>query len=122
MWIVLAFISVVSIAAVGFVIWPLFRPHSTLILSEGEEGLAELLTRKDATLQAIKDLEFDHNVGKIEDADFEYFNQILRRRAVLLLQRIERYAPQTAQLEETLEVEIAARRRVNPSDQKQRDH
>lgn len=110
MWVALAMASVVSFVAIGFVIWPLFRPRPALISREDEE-LAELLTRKDATLQALKDLEFDHTVGKIEDADFERFNQMLRRRAVVVLQQIERAAPQT-ELEDALEAEISAHRRV----------
>jgi Tfp pilus assembly protein PilN len=112
MWPVFILTSAVSIIAVGFVIWPLFRRKPVAIPQEDGAALTELLTRKDTTLQAILELEFDHSVGKIEEADFAYFNQILRARAVALLQQIEQYAPQTAQLDGALEEEIAAKRRV----------
>ena len=77
------------------------------------------MTRKDAAVQAVRELAFDHSVGKIEEADFERFNRVLRRRAMALMRQIEEYAPQNVQLEKTLEEEIGARRRVeeSPSDE-----
>lgn len=111
MWVMLLCISAVSAAAIGFVVWPLLRPPSIRGPAEGEE-LAELMTRKEAALRALRDLAFDYSVGKIEDADFERFNKILRGRALALMRRIDEFAPQTVQLEETLEEQIAARRRV----------
>ncbi len=115
MWVLLLFIGLVSASAIGYVIWPLFRRPAVQAPAVGEE-LAELMTRKDAALQAVRDLAFDHSVGKIEDADFERFNQILRRRAMALIRQIDEYAPQAVQLEETLEEEIAARRRARRGD------
>ncbi len=111
MWALLLFISVVSAAAIGYVIWPLVRPPSVQHPAAGEE-LAELMTRKDAALQAVRELAFDHSVGKIEDADFERFNRLLRQRAMGLMRQIDQYEPGTLQLEEALEEEIAAFRRV----------
>ena len=114
MWLLFLLIGLLSVAAVGYVIWPLFQRSSVAPPPEGEE-LAELLTRKDSTLQAIRDLEFDFSVGKMEEADFERFNLILRRRALALIQQIDHFAPQTVQLENALEEEIADLRRVEES-------
>lgn len=97
-WALLIPIGALSVAAVGFVIWPLFRRLPVSPPPDGEE-LAELLTRKETTLQAIRELEFDHSVGKIEEADFERFNRALRRRAIALLRRIDQFdasRPQTS--------------------------
>lgn len=118
MWVMLLLIGVVSASVIGFVIWPLFRRPSVHDPAVGEE-LAELMTRKDAAVQAVRELAFDHSVGKIEEADFERFNRVLRRRAMALMRQIEEYAPQNVQLEKTLEEEIGARRRVeeSPSDE-----
>ncbi len=115
MWVLLLFIGLVSASAIGYVIWPLFRRPVVQAPADGEK-LAELMTRKDAALQAVRDLAFDHSVGKIEDDDFERFNQILRRRAMALMCQIDEFAPQTVQLEETLEEEISDRRRVRRGD------
>ena len=118
MWVTIALISVVGIAAVGYVVWPLFGRTETSISTEGEQ-LADLLTRKEVALEAIRELEFDHGVGKIEDADFERFNRILRNRALRLIELIDaKYdgtdgtGPQVVQLNERLESEISNRRRV----------
>ena len=113
-WVLVFLISLLSLAAVGFVLWPLFQRRSFAPPPEGEE-LAELQTRTESTLQAIRELEFDHSVGKMEEADFERFNLILRRRAMLLLQQLDRFAPQTAHLEDSIEREIAVLRRVEES-------
>ncbi|MCZ0939079.1 MAG: hypothetical protein OXJ55_10610 [Caldilineaceae bacterium] len=118
MWLTIALISVFSIAAVGYVILPLFGRTRTVVSAEREE-LADLITRKEVALEAIRELEFDHGVGKIENADFERFNRILRLRAIRLIERIETefggthgLGPDTVQLDERLELEISERRRV----------
>ena len=118
MWVAVALISVVGIAAVGYVIWPLFGRTPATISTDGEE-LADLLTRKEVALEAIRELEFDHSVGKIEDADFERFDRILRNRAMRLIEQIDAdfdssdgLGPRAVQLDEWLELEVSNRRRV----------
>ena len=111
MWVLLLLISLVSALTIGYVIWPLVRRPPVQHPATGEE-LAELMTRKDAALQAVRDLAFDHSVGKIEDADFERFNRLLRQRALGLMRQIEQHEPGSFQFEEVLEEEIAASRRV----------
>ena len=118
MWVVLFLISVLGIAAVGYVTWPLFGRFKTSISSEREE-LVDLITRKEVALEAIRELEFDHSVGKIEDEDFERFNRILRNRAMRLIERIDveyggsqGLGPQSVQISDRLELEIRNRRRV----------
>ncbi len=85
---------------------------------EGEE-IADLLTRREVALEAIRELEFDHSVGKIENADFERFNRILRNRASTLIAQIdalpdgfETLEASKVGLDDQLEIEIVGRRRV----------
>ncbi|MYH60974.1 MAG: hypothetical protein F4148_04185 [Caldilineaceae bacterium SB0675_bin_29] len=118
MWVSLFLISVLGIAAVGYVIWPLSGRSRKPISSEREE-LVDLITRKEVALETIRDLEFDHNVGKIEDEDFERFNRILRNRAMRLIERIDveyggsqGLGPQSVNISDRLELEIRNRRRV----------
>ena len=77
-----------------------------------DDRLTELLGRKDAVLKAIKDLEFDYQVGKLSDEDYQLYDQRLRRQAVAVLQQIEQVAPQSNDMDAALEAEIAQRRRV----------
>lgn len=118
MWVWLFLISVLGIAAVGYVIWPL-SGRSKRPASPEREELVDLITRKEVALEAIRELEFDHSVGKIEDEDFERFNRILRNRAMRLIERIDveqggsqGLGPQSVQISNRLELEIRNRRRV----------
>jgi hypothetical protein len=63
-------------------------------------------------LKSIKDLEFDYQVGKITDEDFERFNLRLRRQAVGLIQQIEQLSPVTASLDDQVEMLIARKHKV----------
>ncbi len=110
-WLTLLVAILLSATALAFVLWPLLRREPPPMLLENDR-LTELLGRKDAVLQAIKDLEFDYQVGKVSEEDFHRFNQELRRQAIRLIQQIEHEAPQVASLDERLEAEIARLRRT----------
>lgn len=118
MWVALLLVCVVGVAAVGYVLWPLSGRSKPPISSEGED-LVDLMTRKEVALEAIRELEFDHSVGKIEDEDFERFSRILRHRAMRLIEKIDAESgsfsglgAQAVQQNELLELEISNRRRV----------
>jgi hypothetical protein len=111
MWIALLIALVLSLGALAYVVWPLLKPGPAPILVE-DDRLTELLGRKDAVLKAIKDLEFDYQVGKLSEEDYQLYDQRLRRQAVGLLQQIEQVAPLSAGLDNALEQEILRRRRV----------
>ena len=111
MWIAMLIALVLSVGALAFVVWPLLKPGPAPVMVE-DDRLTELLGRKDAVLQAIKDLEFDYQVGKLSEEDFQLYDQRLRRQAVALLQQIEEVAPQSADIDAAMEAEIAQRRRV----------
>ena len=51
-----------------------------------------LLREKALTLRSIKELEFDHAMGKIGDADFQDMSGRLRARALVLMEELERAA------------------------------
>jgi hypothetical protein len=102
---------VLSLGALAYVVWPLLKPGPAPVMVE-DDRLTELLGRKDAVLKAIKDLEFDYQVGKLSEEDYQLYDQRLRRQAVALLQQIEQVAPQSADLDSAVESESAQRRRV----------
>ncbi|HKW03160.1 MAG TPA: zinc ribbon domain-containing protein [Vicinamibacterales bacterium] len=57
------------------------------------ERAVEVLQReKGLVLRSIKELEFDHAMGKVSDADFKDIGGRLRTRALALMQDIERAA------------------------------
>lgn len=111
LWITVFLALIISLAALAYVLWPLIDPNADVVVVE-DDRLTELISRKDALLSAIKDLEFDYQVGKLSEEDYQRFNQRLRRQAVAYIQQIEKLAPETASLDEALEAEIARQRQV----------
>jgi NADH:ubiquinone oxidoreductase subunit D len=77
-----------------------------------DDRLTELMAQKDTVLKGIKDMEFDYQVGKLSEEDYERFNLRLRRQAIGLIQQIEKLAPETASLDEQLEMFIERKRKV----------
>jgi cell division protein FtsN len=111
LWIVVIVALLIAAAALAYVVWPLFKPGPAPLLVEDDQ-LTALLGRKDAVMQAIKDLEFDYRVGKLSEEDFQQYDQRLRRQAVALLQQIDQVAPETASVDAAVEAQIAGRRKV----------
>jgi hypothetical protein len=110
-WITVAITLVIAAGALYYVVAPLLKPGPARPLVD-DDRLTELVARKDATLVAIKDLEFDYKVGKLDQTDYERFDKQLRHQAIVLMQQIEQLAPASTALDVTLEEEIARRRRV----------
>ena len=111
MWFGLLAAVAISAVALLYVVLPLLKPGPAPILVE-DDRLAELLGRKDAVMKSIKDLEFDYQVGKLSEEDFQLYDQRLRRQAVTLIQQIEEAVPESAQLDDAVEAEISQRRKV----------
>ena len=114
LWITLLLALLIALAALAFAVWPMVSREIPLRPVE-DDRLTELLARKDSALRALKDLEFDHQVGKIGDEDHDRFYTRLSRQAMGLIQQLEQITPQTAELEDALEKEIGQWRRVQAS-------
>jgi len=114
LWMTLILALLVSLAALFYVIGPLVAKQPPLLQVE-DDRMTDLLARKDSALRAIKELEFDHQVGKIDAADYQRLNDRLRRQAITLLQQLEQITPLSAALDEQLEAEIAQRRQAKPA-------
>lgn len=113
LWLTLITALLVSLAALLYVVGPLLTKQPPLLQVE-DERLTDLLARKDRALRAIKELEFDHQVGKIDAADYQRLNQRLSRQAITLIQQLEQITPASAALDEQLEAAIAQRRQAKP--------
>ena len=101
----------ISAAAIYFSVAPLLKPGRAAMILD-DDKLTALLERKDATLKAIKDLEFDYRVGKIDDEDYQRLDQHLRRQAIGLIQQVEKVAPVSSAVDDQLEAVIARMRKV----------
>ncbi|RMF86762.1 MAG: zinc-ribbon domain-containing protein [Nitrospirae bacterium] len=95
-----------AVAALAFTLLPFLRPRAA---GAGVDLEAEdLFLAKEYVYANIKDLDFDHQVGKIEDEDYQRMRSSLKREASEILDRIERLRGPARR--EALEREIARRR------------
>jgi hypothetical protein len=108
---------VIAVVAVGY---PLAQEaRRTTTVAEGERQRAELEARREALYAALKDLEFDHEMGKLSAEDYAALRERYTVQAVAVLQQLDALAAEEppvvgqgdAALDEELEREVAARRR-----------
>jgi hypothetical protein len=76
--------------AMGVIAYPLLRASASddrggIVESE----LSDLLYRRDSLYTALKDLDFDHATGKINDADHAEMKERFEREAVEILEKID---------------------------------
>lgn len=83
---------VLAIGVVGLVALPLVRAQAVDAVPPDARRLA-LLERRDAALQALQDLELDHQSGKLTDEDAERERRTLRDEAVATLAELEALQP-----------------------------
>lgn len=106
---------VISVAALLIVAYPILVSGRTTqpasATHTAQEALAELLARRDAVFQALRDLNFDHQVGKVADDDFAIFETNLKEDAANTLRALDAWEAQAnSGLDAVMERTIAARR------------
>jgi hypothetical protein len=85
--------------------------------SSEQEQLAELLAQRAAAFQAIRELSFDHRLGKITDEDFTAFEAGLKHNAAESLRALDRWeAEADAELDGWIDRQVSARRAVLASE------
>ena len=111
MWITLLFALLFAFLAITFVVWPLRRAPQMALVDE-DSALSDLVQRKDVALASIREIEFDHQTGKLNADDFQRINSRLRQQAIAFLRQIEKSAPATSDLEAELEAAIRDQRAI----------
>lgn len=84
-------IALVIIASVAVVAWPLYNHPAGTDQEFGGDNLAleTLSGQRDAAYAAIKDLESDHDMGKLSDADYKSMRAKYEAKAVSILQELD---------------------------------
>jgi hypothetical protein len=102
--------AVVAAAAV-YVLGPLFRePKETPDLElPAETELDRLLERKSAVNRSIRDLEFEHKMGRLSETDYRQFEDGYKKEEAAVLQKLQALGI-SENLNEALEKEIAGRK------------
>lgn len=78
----------VALAALAYTLLPfvwLGRAHPLR-----DAGAEDLFIAKERIYANIKDLDFDHEVGKIEDSDYHAMRDHLKQEAAAIIERIDR--------------------------------
>ena len=78
-----------SLAAVALALAALERAVRELSAAPGTRRSREAAREKTLTLRALKELEFDHRMGKLTDGDFAQMAGALRERAVRLMRELD---------------------------------
>jgi RNA polymerase subunit RPABC4/transcription elongation factor Spt4 len=79
--------------------------------ASARETLDELLARREAAFQALRELAFDHRVGKITDEDFTAFEAHLKQTAADALRALDLWETDTDDaLDRAMERAVQARR------------
>jgi hypothetical protein len=85
-------------AALGWVVWLAFRTAQALVKEAPvvEAGAVvtgkrrkELEREKQSLLKALKELDFDHQMGKVSDKDFAEIGTIYRGRAIRVMRQLD---------------------------------
>jgi hypothetical protein len=89
---VIALSVLLAAVALLLVAWPLVRGSAARDESQaaaGQEALSDLVAQRDGTLQAIRELQFDRDVGKLTADDFLVFERNLKMAAAESLRRLD---------------------------------
>ncbi|UCC65150.1 MAG: hypothetical protein JSV36_09005 [Anaerolineae bacterium] len=82
---------VIAVVAVGYPLVQETRRRTTT-MAEGERQRPELEARREALYVALKDLEFDHEMGKLSAEDYAALRERYTVQAVAVLQQLDALA------------------------------
>ena len=90
-----------------YIVQPLRETRSPEELASSPvETLAELYAQHDALYQAIKELDVDHQVGKVCPEDYTCLRERLQQEAASILRRIDELQAQETSIRERLEATV----------------
>jgi hypothetical protein len=112
-------IALIIVAAVACVAYPLFQKsneRAAAFAGATDPVLEGLVSQRDAMYSAIKDLESDHAMDKLSDADYKSLRAKYESKAVAILQELDnavgaKPSARSARDDDAVEREIARLRR-----------
>jgi ribosomal protein L40E len=119
--IILLSLIIFGAAAVGVAAWRTFSPLSSRDEPVGPQMVggrtrAALGREKTLVLRSIKDLEFDHAMGKVSDKDFAEMSARLRARAAGLMRQLDEGNTYREAIEAEIEKRIGAPNKARAAD------
>jgi hypothetical protein len=96
----IAIAALLLVAVIAWIVYPFARPSRSLVFARPSE---ELLARRDRIYGELRELEFDHRVGKVTDDDYQESRERLETEAARVLRAIE---ARTRDIDEEIEREV----------------
>lgn len=97
--------TVLAIAAMGWVLAPLFRADAGRATAPYSPARPDVPARRERAVEALREIEFDRATGKLSDTDYEMLKERYTRQAVVAM----RSESGAAAVDES-EIEAAIRR------------
>ncbi len=103
----------------GFIILRPLLEKQAIAISEDEQAYSTLMAERDRILEALEELEFDYNLGKIPDADFPRRRAVLYQQGAEILKQLDDYESRmprrVSPQDDLIEAAIQARRQDEPA-------
>ena len=88
----MTYIAILAMMLLAFAVvgWPLISPsRATRRRSDADSPLDDLVSKRDAAYGAIKELEFEYQLGNMSDSDYETLREKYRADAAATLQKLD---------------------------------
>lgn len=101
-----------------YVGYPLFTTHQQAQALSSDARSRQLQERKEQLYAAIKELEFDQDLGKLSAEDYQELRSQLETEALTVIQQLDQLdgRPDADALQERIEREVLALRTEQPAD------
>lgn len=104
-------VAIVLAAVFGFIAYPIFNPPRTE--QNESNALDTLIAQRDSAYQAIRDLDFDYQLGKLSATDYNTLRERYKGQAAATLREIDAMsAAQIDQIGQTREQEHSQHNQV----------
>jgi hypothetical protein len=102
----------VAFVVLVFVFWPLFVEKGEVARESGREAKRQgLLEKRDQALEAIREVDFDHRMGKIEGDDYRETRAKYEAAAVALINELDKGNGKAGEIQDLVEQEIRSARK-----------
>ena len=102
----------IAAGVLWFVFRPLFVDRGTLEqTSRRENRRRELIEERETLLEVIRELDFDHRMGKVEEEDYREARARYESQAIEVMKAVDKTNGKPDRIEDQVEAEIASLRR-----------
>ncbi len=112
MFIIIFLLTLIFVIVAAFILLPLFlSPRTSFSNSVANPRAATLLTKKEMIFQNIKDLDLEHQMGKLTDEDHQLLRENYKIEAAAVLEEMDRLQGKV-ELDQWIEDEVSQRRKT----------